>query len=96
VPDGQCSFEGRMHALAPRHRRLLRSDAMIIQVDSRFAGPPSMGHGGYVAGLFADGVGPAVQVTLRRPTPLDTPLDLARRCDGRGEITRGEDVIAWA
>jgi len=41
---------------------------MNLVVAQRFAGPPSMGHGGFVAGLFAAGVGGAVQVTLRRPT----------------------------
>lgn len=69
---------------------------MDLVVDRRFAGPPSMGHGGYVAGLFATGVGGAVQVTLRRPTPLDTPLVLERGDDGRGELRHGDDLIADA
>ena len=55
-----------------------------------------MGHGGYVAGLFAVGVGSAVQVTLRRPTPLDAPLVLTRDDDGRGELRHGDDLIAEA
>jgi hypothetical protein len=53
---------------------------MQLTVASRFAGPPNMGHGGYVAGLLASRLttagGPAVQLTLRRPVPLDAPLDL--------------------
>jgi len=69
---------------------------MDLIVDERFAGPPRMGHGGYVAGLFAVGVGGAVQVTLRRPTPLDTPLVLARHDDGRGELHHGDELIADA
>jgi hypothetical protein len=69
---------------------------MDVVVDHRFAGPPRMGHGGYVAGLFATGVGGAVQVTLRRPTPLDTPLVLARDDDGRGELRHGDELIAEA
>ncbi|MEJ3743983.1 hypothetical protein WEI85_11895 [Actinomycetes bacterium KLBMP 9797] len=41
-------------------------------VAARFNGPPGSGNGGYSAGLFAGG--PAGEVTLRRPPPLDTPL----------------------
>lgn len=69
---------------------------MDLVVAPRFAGPPAMGHGGYVAGLFAPGVGDAVQVTLRRPTPLDTPLVLERDDDGRGRLCHGGDLIAEA
>jgi hypothetical protein len=54
---------------------------MIIA--ARFNGPPASGNGGYSAGLFAsalsdsdvDGSG-AVEVTLRRPPPLDTELSV--------------------
>jgi len=63
---------------------------MQIEIPARFAGPPAMGHGGYVAGILAEAVlgaaegaiggaaiGGAVQITLRRPTPLDVALELA-------------------
>src|SRR6478735_5897408 len=83
-------------ALARERRAMLGWGAMDVVVDQRFAGPPSMGHGGYVAGLFAVGVGGAVQVTLRRPTPLDAPLVLERHDDGRGELRHGDDLIADA
>src|SRR5690606_15709254 len=64
---------------------------------ARFCGPPGIGNGGYVAGCLAeacDAPGP-LEVTLRRPAPLDTPLALRRTraaaggawhlatCDGR-------------
>ncbi|MCI4062473.1 hypothetical protein MRQ36_07830 [Micromonospora sp. R77] len=45
-------------------------------IESRFAGPPGSGNGGWSAGVFAaalDDRGP-VEVTLRRPPPLETPL----------------------
>ncbi|MGS2613602.1 hypothetical protein ACVCAH_03580 [Micromonospora sp. LZ34] len=48
-------------------------------IESRFNGPPGSGNGGWSAGLFAaayGGPGP-VEVTLRRPPPLETPLALA-------------------
>jgi hypothetical protein len=59
-----------------------------------------MGHGGYVAGLLAeqlDGAA-AVQVTLRRPTPLDRALELVGP-DGQGGVAKlleGEQLIAEA
>ncbi|WP_344076103.1 hypothetical protein [Luedemannella helvata] len=48
-------------------------------IDWRFNGPPGSANGGYTAGLLARELaapGGAV-VTLRRPPPLDTPLDVA-------------------
>ncbi|PZF92564.1 hypothetical protein [Micromonospora deserti] len=45
-------------------------------IESRFNGPPGSGNGGWSAGVFAGtygGPGP-VEVTLRRPPPLETPL----------------------
>ncbi|WP_406041268.1 hypothetical protein OG799_33910 [Micromonospora sp. NBC_00898] len=45
-------------------------------IESRFNGPPGSGNGGWSAGVFAaalDDRGP-VEVTLRRPPPLETPL----------------------
>jgi hypothetical protein len=44
-----------------------------VIIASRFNGPPGSGNGGYSAGVFADGAG-NVEVTLRRPPPLDTPF----------------------
>lgn len=69
---------------------------MRLVIPRRFAGPPAMGHGGYVAGLFADLVPGAVQVTLRRPTPLDVELVMNDLGDGRFELCQGADVIAEA
>ena len=66
---------------------------MQISIPRRFAGPPTMGHGGYVAGLFATRTKGAVQVTLRRPTPLDVDLDLVELEDGRLELRHGDDVV---
>ena len=71
---------------------------MQVIVKASFAGPPNMGHGGYVAGLLVDGLGAgegAVQVTLKRPIPLDTPLDLTT-AGGRAELRNGDEVLAEA
>lgn len=64
-----------------------------VEVAARYAGPPGMGHGGYVAGLFATGGPEPVQVTLRRPTPLDHTLQLVTTDTGRA-LRDGDAVIA--
>jgi hypothetical protein len=50
-------------------------------IAARFNGPPGSGNGGWSAGVFAVAAGarvggPPVEVTLRVPPPLDTPLTL--------------------
>lgn len=63
---------------------------MAIVVERRFRGPDESGNGGYCAGLFALAYGgDVVEVTLRLPPPLETPLEL------RGDkVLAGEDVVA--
>ena len=68
---------------------------MDITIDGRFAGPPGIGHGGYVAGHFAPADG-AMQVTLRRPAPLDVPLQLVTTPEGHRELLHGDDICADA
>jgi hypothetical protein len=63
---------------------------MAIAVERRFRGPDESGNGGYCAGLFALAHGgDVVEVTLRLPPPLETPLEL------RGDqVLAGDDVVA--
>jgi hypothetical protein len=49
-----------------------------LTIPGRFCGPPGVGNGGYVAGVLARGLGSAVTVKLRAPTPLDRPLQVER------------------
>jgi hypothetical protein len=56
--------------------------AAELVVAGRFCGPPGIANGGYVAGLLARGLEGAVEVELRAPTPLDTPVKIDRRADG--------------
>jgi hypothetical protein len=56
-----------------------------IRVSSAYQGIPGIAHGGYVAGLLAEQAGEPLQVTLRRPPPLDTPLAID---DGDGLALR--------
>lgn len=72
---------------------------MLVEVAPRFAGPPGIGHGGYVAGLLVGHWARAAQVTLRRPTPLGTPLRLEGTDAGdaeRAELWHDDQLIAEA
>lgn len=58
-----------------------------MTIAERYCGPPDSGNGGYCAGRFAARLAPgrdeAVEVTLRAPVPLETPLSVAVDADGR-------------
>jgi hypothetical protein len=67
-----------------------------VVIGPRFCGPPSSGHGGYVAGKVATAVGNPAEVTLRRPPPLETVLTLDGAADG-ATVLRDDatgDVVA--
>jgi hypothetical protein len=53
-----------------------------LTIPARFNGPPTSGNGGYSAGALAaallDGAAGAVQVTLRQPPPLESPMLLTQ------------------
>ncbi|MEV1111433.1 hypothetical protein AB0I95_22770 [Micromonospora sp. NPDC049751] len=62
-----------------------------MRVESRYNGPTGSGNGGWSAGLFATAAGPGpVEVTLRRPPPLETELTLV---DGEVRDPAG-DLVA--
>lgn len=67
-----------------------------VVVPENCVGPPSMGHGGWVAGLLAQQLRGAVQVTLKKPTPLGVELELVERGDAGWELRGAEGVIAEA
>lgn len=53
-----------------------------VVIARRFCGPPESGNGGYVAGVVAGALGGSdCAVTLKRPPPLDQPLQLVREGD---------------
>jgi hypothetical protein len=67
-----------------------------LRIARRFCGPPSSGNGGYTAGLVAKALGvAAVEVTLRRPPPLEQELSLLHT-EGRVELKDGEHLLAEA
>lgn len=66
-------------------------------IGARFNGPDGSGNGGYSAGVFAAAVAgddDPVEVTLRRPPPLDVPLTVTPHPDGADIGERDGDLVA--
>ena len=62
-------------------------------IDPQFRGPSSSGNGGYVCGRLAAWVdAPGVEVTLRRPPPLERPLSVVADREGARLLDDGELV----
>lgn len=66
-----------------------------ITIDRRFRGPLRSANGGYTCGLLGSRVGPAAEVTLRLPPPLERPLTV-RRDGERLLLQDGERLVAEA
>jgi hypothetical protein len=66
-----------------------------MRIAARFNGPPGSGNGGYSAGLLAAELDGVVEVTLRRPPPLDTDITVSRS-SGSARAVVGDDLIAEA
>ncbi|MGH3373028.1 MAG: hypothetical protein ACRDPR_23825 [Nocardioidaceae bacterium] len=78
------------------------ADLLVL---ARFCGPASSGNGGYTAGLLAERLTedphrtagcPVVEVTLRRPPPLDTAMVVEHEPDGTTRLRHGADLVAEA
>lgn len=68
-----------------------------LTIATRFQGPAGSGNGGYVCGRLAsyvDANGGPVTVSLRRPPPLDTPLQVS--VGSAATLLAGTDVVAEA
>jgi hypothetical protein len=68
-----------------------------VVFDRRFRGPLTSANGGYAAGTLAAYLDQesAVEVTLRRPPPLDAPLDVVLAVDC-ASLTHDGNVVAEA
>jgi hypothetical protein len=63
-----------------------------LTIPARFNGPPGSANGGYTCGLVAQLVGAEeVEVSLRRPPPLERPLDIVR--DGERVELRDDGML---
>ena len=75
-------------------------DTLII--DQGFNGPRLSGNGGYVGGVLAarfrqrSGGDGAVEITLRAPIPIETPLKLLPDSDGALLLCDGDTVLCEA
>lgn len=67
-----------------------------ITIPARCNGPLESGNGGYSAGALAAFLEGAVEVSLRRPVPLDTALRVSREDGGKVLAFDGEDLVAEA
>jgi hypothetical protein len=67
-----------------------------LSIPGRFNGPLESGNGGYCSGAFAGFLEGAAEVNLRRPVPLETPLDVVRESDGSVRVLDGEALVAEA
>jgi hypothetical protein len=67
-----------------------------LSIPRRFNGPLDSGNGGYCSGAVAGFLEGAAEVSLRRPVPLETPLDVVRASDGSVRVLDDEVLIAEA
>jgi hypothetical protein len=67
-----------------------------VTIPARFNGPLESGNGGYSAGTLAAFLRGAVEVSLRRPVPLDTALRVGREDNGSVLAFDGDDLVAEA
>lgn len=70
-----------------------------LVIDARHNGPPGSGNGGWTSGLVAGAVGAVdglVEITLRKPPPLETELALTATADGWAVRDPQQTLIASA
>lgn len=76
---------------------LTATPVAVLTVPARYAGPPGMVNGGWIAGHLASLLGTEhpVEVALRRPTPLDERLDVLHT-GAAVVLVREEEVLVTA
>jgi hypothetical protein len=66
------------------------------RVASRFNGPPGSGNGGYTVGMVGKRLGPVVEVTLKRPIPMDETMQVVADPAGVAALLHADTEIASA
>lgn len=66
------------------------------RVASRFCGPPGSGNGGYTVGMIGKRLGPEVEVTLKRPIPVDQTMQVVADPAGVAALLHADTEIASA
>jgi hypothetical protein len=67
-----------------------------VVIAERFKGPPGSGHGGYSCAMAAQFIAGPAEVALRRPPPLEIPLEVQTDSDGTVRLLHGDAVVAEA
>ncbi len=67
-----------------------------VVIPARFRGPPDSANGGYVCGAVARHLQGRVEVTLRRPPPLETAMRVVRPTEGHVELHDDHGLVAEA
>jgi len=67
-----------------------------LVIPARYCGPPGTANGGYVAGMLAAYIDGVTEVSLWKPTPLDTPLNIIFDSDGTVRLQQEEEIILTA
>ena len=68
--------------------------ADLLTIPRPFNGPLESGNGGYSAGALAGFLDGPAEVSLRRPVPLQTELDVVRDGGSSVRLMHGEELIA--
>ena len=68
--------------------------SQYVTIPERFRGPPNSANGGYACGVVAGLLEGLVEVTLRRPPPLDLPMAVSYPADGHVEIHDDHGLVA--
>jgi hypothetical protein len=67
-----------------------------LTIPRRYRGPLDSANGGYACGALARHLDGAAEVTLRLPPPLERPLAVVRKDDGRLLLLDGDALVAEA
>jgi hypothetical protein len=73
-----------LQAIEHEYAPALAMPQPVVAIAARYNGPPGMGNGGVTAGLLSRFFAGPVEVTLRRPVPLDRPLAIDEKPDHIG------------
>jgi hypothetical protein len=66
----------------------------FLTIAPRFCGPPTIGNGGYVAGMLARFSRDTLRIRFHRPAPLGVPLTVERDAAGGVFLRQQDEVIA--
>lgn len=64
------------------------------RVGSRFNGPPTSGNGGYTVGMLGKHLGQSVEITLKRPIPMDADMQIATEGETAALFHEGVEIAS--